>query len=158
MGNGKVIARGAGEGTALWMLGGLYELKATSDETDGEMSVVEMTIPVGMGPPPHIHDCGEATYVLEGTGIYHVDGRTVEAGPGSFFYFPAGTEETFEPTSDMRVLIVYAPGGIDKFFAEAGEPASTREAPPEPDEPPDLESLAAIAAKYGLELRAPETV
>ena len=153
----QVVVRGASEGTPLWMLGGLYEVKATSDETGGAMSVMEIAIPVGMGPPPHVHDCAEAAYVLEGTGIYHIDRKAVEAGPGSFFYFPAGTEETFEPTSHLRRLLVYAPGGTDKFFAEA-EPAAAREVPPSPDGPPDLERLVAIAAKHGLELRAPEPV
>jgi hypothetical protein len=59
----QVVVRGASEGTTLWMLGGLYEVKATTDETDGAMTVMEMTIPVGTGPPPHVHDCAEAAYV-----------------------------------------------------------------------------------------------
>jgi quercetin dioxygenase-like cupin family protein len=152
----EVVVRGPGEGTALWMLGGLYELKATGEETGGQMTVVEFTIPGGMGPPPHVHDCAEAVYILEGTATYHIDGRTVEAGPGSFLYFPPGTEETFEPTSTLRMIAVYSPGGMDKFFTEAAEPAASREVPPPPEGPPDIERLVAIGARHGLELREPQ--
>lgn len=152
----QVVARSAGEGDPIWMLGGLYEVKAAGAETGGNMTVMQFTIPVGAGPPPHVHDCPEAVYVLEGTATFHADGKAVEAGPGSFFYFPAGTEETFEPTSEMRVLTIYGKGGMDEFFKEAGEPAATRDVPPPPDGPPDLERLVAIGARYGLELRAPE--
>lgn len=152
----QVVVRQPGEGTALWMLGGLYEVKAASKETNGGLTVVEMTVPAGMGPPPHVHSGAEVVYVLEGTLRYHIDGDVVEGGPGSFFYIPEGTLENFEPTSQLRVLVIYAPGGMDEFFTEAGEPAQSREIPPPPDAPPDFEALAAIAARHGLELRAPE--
>jgi quercetin dioxygenase-like cupin family protein len=154
----RFIARHSGEGDALWMLGGLYEVKATADETDGTATVMEFTIPVGMGPPPHVHDCAEFVYVLEGTGTWHVDGQQVEGRPGSMFYFPAGVEETFEPTSTLRILLLYTPGGIDRFFKEFGEPADRREAPPAPEGPPDIERLTEIATRYGLEVHVPQQV
>jgi len=155
---GKTVVRKRGEGQALWMLGGLYEVKATSDETGGGMSVMEFTIPVGMGPPPHTHEAGELIYVLEGTARYRIGEETIDAGPGTLIHFPAGTLETFEPTSTVRILTVYAPGGMDRFFAEAGEPAKTREVPPPSSEPPDVERLAAIGERYGLHIKAPTSV
>jgi mannose-6-phosphate isomerase-like protein (cupin superfamily) len=151
---GSVVVRERGEGTPLWMLGGLYEVKASADETGGAVTVMEMTVPEGMGPPPHVHDCDETAYVIEGRARYHIDGRTVEVGPGTLLHFPKGTEETFEPIGQLRILLMYAPGGMDKFFAEAGEPAASREVPPPPG-PPDVERLVAVGAKHGLELRAP---
>ena len=62
-------------------------------------------------------------------------------------------KERFVPTSDTRVLVTYEPGGIDKFFAEAGEPAQRRELPPTPTSPPDVARLAKIGARYGLEMQ-----
>lgn len=137
------------------MLGGLYELRLTAAETGGAASLVEFTIPAGMGPPPHIHDQDEILYILEGTARCHLDGQTVDVGPGSVVYLPRGTQETFEPTSTLRLLAVYQPGGMDRFFAEAGEPAARREVPPPPAAPPDVERLAGIGARYGLKLLAP---
>jgi quercetin dioxygenase-like cupin family protein len=151
----RTVVRNRGEGKALWMLGGLYEVKASSEETDGAMTIMEMTIPAGMGPPPHTHPGAEAVYVLEGTVRYHIDDETVEGGPGSFFCIPKGTWEQFEPTSTVRLLVVYEPGGIEDFFAEAGEEASAHELPPPPESPPDVERLTAIGKRYGMEVAPP---
>ncbi len=154
----QVVIRQPGEGDALWMLGGLYEMKARGNETGDAMTVAEMRIPAGMGPPPHVHHGGEAVYVLEGTIDYNIDGEVHQGGPGSFFYIPQGVEENFQPTSDCRLLVIYQPGGIDRFFDEAGEPAARREVPPPPDGPPDIEKLVSTAQKYGMEIRVPEQV
>lgn len=152
---GESVVRKPGEGQAFWVLGGLYEVKATAPETDGAMTVMEMTLPGGMGPPPHTHPGTESVYVIEGTLRYHIDGEVFEGGPGSFFHIPAGVVENFEPVTDCRVLVTYAPGGIEQFFAEAGEAAPRHEVPPPPTEPPDIERIAAIGAKYGMEIRPP---
>jgi quercetin dioxygenase-like cupin family protein len=152
---GESVVRQSGEGEAFWMLGGLYEVKAASAETGGALTAMEMTIPAGMGPPPHTHPGAESVYVLDGTLRYHIGDETIEGGPGSFFHIPEGVVENFEPTSDVRVLVLYTPGGIDEFFAEAGEPAERREVPPAPAEPPDIERLMAIGEKHGMQIRPP---
>jgi len=153
---GTTVARNAGDSTALWMLGGLYEIRVSSDDTGGAMTAMEFTIPPGAGPPPHVHDAAELVYVLEGSVRFYGEGKTFEAGPGSIVHFPAGVEETFEPMGGpVRLLAIYTPGGMDRFFAEAGEPAERHAIPPEPSAPPDLERLSAIAEKHGLELRVP---
>lgn len=77
-----VVARKSGEGPAIWMLGGLYEVKAASEETAGRVTIMEVTIPAGMGPPPHTHPGGEAVYVLEGTISYTIGGRRSRAARG----------------------------------------------------------------------------
>ena len=153
----ETVVRRQGEGEALWMLNSLYEVKASSDETGGELTAMQMTIPPGFGPPPHVHEGGESVYVIEGNVRYHIGGETVEAGPGSFFYIPGGIEENFEPADNnpVRLLVIYTPGGLDKFFREAGEPAQRRDIPPPSETPPDFERFAAIAAKHGLDLRVP---
>lgn len=152
--SGKTTVRHRGEGQALWMLGGLYEVKASGEDTGGEMTVMEMTLPVGSGPPPHTHPGGEAVYVLEGTVKYHIGDEVVEGGPGSFFYIPGGTLENFEPTSTVRVLVIYTPGGVDRFFGEVAEPARKREVPAQSG-PPDIERLVSTAARYGMQIQAP---
>ena len=155
----KTVMRKPGEGDAIWMLDSLYEVKTSSDETDGTLTAMEMTIPPGMGPPPHTHQGGESVYVLEGQVLYHIGGKDYEGGPGSFFHVPAGTEENFEPAGDrpVRLLVLYTPGGIEKFFAEAGEPAQRRELPPRSQTPPDLERIVRIAEKHGMSIKVPAT-
>ena len=131
---GTTVVRQPGEGDAIWMLNSLYEVRASSDDTGGE-----------------------SVYVLEGRVRYHIGGDVHEGGPGTFFYVPAGIEENFEPADDspVRLLVIYTPGGMDRFFEEAGEPAERREIPPPSAAPPDVERLPAIAQKHGMELRAP---
>jgi len=155
--SGVTVVRDRDQGQAVWMLGGRYEVKASAAETGGAMTVMEMWMPAGMGPPPHTHPGTETVYVLEGRLRYHIAGETHDGGPGSFFYIPAGTLENFEPVDESRVLVVYTPGGIEQFFAEAGEPAGGPGLPPAPEGPPDIERLAAIAAKYGMDIEVPSS-
>lgn len=154
MGSNAVVRR-PDEGAAFWFLGGLYEVKVSSEETGGALTVMEFTIPEGMGPPPHIHDGDETVTVLDGRARFHIGSDTVELGPGSFLHFPAGTQETFEPVGQVRIAVTYTPGGIDRFFASVGEPAQTRTVPPPPTSPPDFEHLAAVASRHGLRILPP---
>jgi quercetin dioxygenase-like cupin family protein len=153
---GKVVVRHKGEGDAFWVLGGLYEVKVSSGETDDRLTVMEMTVPPGTGPPPHTHPGAEAVYVLDGTLRYHIGDETVEGGAGSFFYIPDGTLENFEPIDTARILVIYAPGGaIDRFFSEVGEPAQVRELPSPSESPPDVQRIITIGERYGMQMQAP---
>jgi quercetin dioxygenase-like cupin family protein len=150
------VVRKTGEGTAYWMLGGLYEVKVSGAESGGAMTVMEMQVPAGMGPPPHTHPGTESVYVVEGTLRYHIGGETFDGGPGTFFHVAAGVVENFEPVTDCRLLVTYMPGGVEDFFAEAGEQAPRFELPPAPTEPPDIERLIEIGKKHGVEIKVPE--
>lgn len=136
-------------------MGGLYEVLVAGDETGGSMTVMRMTAPAGTGSPPHTHPGAELLYVLDGELNVHIGDDVVAAQPGAVFHFPAGTLEWFEATTQATVVVTYVPGGIDKFFAEAGEPASTRTLPPPSDEPPDFERIIRVAAQYGMTIAAP---
>ncbi len=152
-----IVHRSGEGGRAYWMLGGLYEVLLSSDETGGAATVMQMTMPPGMGPPAHIHHgVTETVFVVDGTLAYHVDGKKIEGGPGSLFRIPPDTLERFEPTSRCRVVVTYEPGGIDKFFAEAGEPAKRTEIPPTPTSPPDVDRLVKLGTRYGLEIQPPQ--
>src|SRR5262245_47149081 len=157
MAEDKTLIVKRGEGTPLWMFGSLFEIKARADETGGAFTVMEMTIAPAPGPPPHRHNGAEVVYVLEGSLRFVVENKSFDAGAGSLLYFPKGTLEHFENTTDKsaRVLVFYIPGGMDKFFQEAAEPAKTRSLPPPSSAPPDIARLTQIAKKYGLELVAP---
>src|SRR5439155_1342967 len=60
------VKKGAGD--ALWFMGELYEIKVDGSARGGP-TVVQVTVPPGpvLGAPPHLHDCDEVAYVLEGT-------------------------------------------------------------------------------------------
>ena len=151
----EVVVRQQGEGEAYWTLGGLFEVKAKGAETGGHITILEATLPAGGAPPPHKHNAGECVYVLSGRIAYNIGDDRHEGGPGSFFYVPAEVWENFEALEESRLLVMYIPGGQEDFFAEAGEPATSRELPPPDAGAPDVERLVAAAARYGMVLKPP---
>ena len=151
----QTVVRQANEGRAFAMLGGAYEVKVSSDESGGEMTIMEMLIPPGAGPPPHTHPGTETVYVIEGKLRYNIADEVFEGGPGAVFHIPAGVVENFEPLTESRLLVVYKPGGIEKFFEEAGEPGQAGVLPPPPDGPPDIERIIAIGEKHGMSIQPP---
>jgi len=50
---------------------------------------------------------------------------------------------------------VHTPAGFDRFVTDAGTVATTLDAPPPGDVPPDAATLARIAATHGIEILGP---
>jgi mannose-6-phosphate isomerase-like protein (cupin superfamily) len=145
-----------GEGESVWLVGDLITVKVASEDTDGAFSIAEETTPPQGGPPPHLHQQeGEVLYVLEGEVEFLVGERTIRAGTGSCAYIPKRTLHTFKNvgTSHSRVLAILTPGGLDKFFLEAGEPAMEGSSAPKGE--PDVGRIVEIGQKYGLEIPPP---
>src|SRR3989337_1182257 len=145
-----------GEGESVWLVGDLIEVKLASEDTGGADSMAEGTSPPGGGTPPHIHhNEDEALYVVEGEVEMLLDDRTTRASAGSLAYVPKGTLHTFKNvgTSASGVAAILSPGGFEKFFLEAGEPATEGSSPPEGE--PDVGRLVEIGQRYGLEIPPP---
>jgi hypothetical protein len=51
------------------------------------------------------------------------------------------------------MLLLNTPAGFEQFLVEAGEPAKELNLPPA--EPPDMERLMSVAAKYGIDILGP---
>jgi len=147
-----------GEGASVWLLGDLYTFKAVSEDTGGAFALWETVSPPESGPPPHLHRREDETfYVLEGELEFLVGDDTIRAGAGSFVYVPKETMHTFKNvgTEPAKFLATVVPGGFEKFFFEAGEPATDKTSPPVQEVPPDVERLVATAAKYNCEIPPP---
>ena len=145
-----------GAGRSVWLVGDLITGKVASEETDGAFSLVEERTPPQGGPPPHIHQQEHETlYVLEGEVEFLVGERTIRAGAGSCAHVLRGTPHTFKNvgTSPSRVLGIITPGGFERFFLEAGEPAEEGSSTPEGE--PNVGRIVEIGQKYGLEILPP---
>jgi quercetin dioxygenase-like cupin family protein len=151
------IALGSGEGEKLWFLGGLVTVKATAAGTGGRVAVLEHLVPRGAGSPLHVHhDEDEWFHVLEGELTVWVSGEAHVAGPGGFVFLPKGIPHTFLVSSDVaRFLLVTGPAGFEGFVREIGVPAERPEIPPAATEPPDVEGLTRVAARYGMDIIGP---
>ena len=157
------IERGAmqvasGAGKTLWVLGDLYEFKATGEDTGGRFALWKTTTPPGNpGPPPHIHhNEDEVFYLLEGELKLMVEGRASVVGAGTFVNIPKNTLHTFRNagTTPARFLGLAVPAGFEGFFEEIGEPVTDASSSP-PAGPPDVEKIMPAAPKYRLEIPPP---
>jgi mannose-6-phosphate isomerase-like protein (cupin superfamily) len=144
-----------GQGSAVsFVMGERLCMKATSDQTGGTFALMEDLAAPGAGPPLHLHRHeDEAFYVLEGVLSMTCGERTFTASPGSFLWVPRGTPHTFRVEGDQpaRFLTLYTPGGAERFFVEAGEPArAATPPPPPPRESPVPDRVVELATKYGV--------
>ena len=146
-----------GEGKNLWVLGDLYTIKVSGEDTGGAYALIEIDVKPSVGPPPHIHRRNdEAFYILEGQFSFLYGERTLAGSAGAFVHIPRGTLHTFNNIgiTDGRALVLITPAGLEKFCEEFGELVTDRSAPPPPGAP-DMEKLVRLARKYETQIRLP---
>jgi mannose-6-phosphate isomerase-like protein (cupin superfamily) len=117
---------GPGDGLSLFNpLGGQMIVKVRDEVTAGAYSIHDNVILAGAkGPRPHLHRRhDELFYVVEGVLTVRVGSETVTAPAGSFVVIPKSVlHQPSNPSPDpVRVLLIFSPGGMDTFFAEAAE-------------------------------------
>jgi quercetin dioxygenase-like cupin family protein len=107
---GKLLPPGAGE--TLHVLGDVATTKVAAGETDGGLSVVELSMPAGGTVGPHAHPAGDETiYVLDGTFDVQVGDRHAPLGPGGCAFVGRGTLHGFTNVGDGtgRLLLISSP-------------------------------------------------
>jgi quercetin dioxygenase-like cupin family protein len=93
---------------------------ATSEQTGGAYSFLDIQIPAGSGPPPHQHDADEFFYVVTGTASIGVGELRAEVGPGDYFHVPRATTHSFQAITDVKLVAGYSPGGAEgPLFCDA---------------------------------------
>jgi quercetin dioxygenase-like cupin family protein len=122
---------------------------ATADSTSGAYALMEHTLEPGLlGAPPHRHAReDEISYVLEGRLTVWREGTVTEAVPGDVVRKPRGEWHTFWNAGSVpvRFLEVISPPGFTGYFRELAGLIPQRGQP-------DPAQIAALAARYGLEL------
>ena len=115
-----------------------------------DVSIVEHDIAPGSLAAPlhrHAHE-DEYSYVLEGEVGFQLGDEVRYAGPGELVHKPRGEWHAFWNRSGApaKVLELIAPGGFESYFREIAPLLP-------PNRPqPDHAGLAAVVAKYGLEM------
>ena len=72
------------------ILGGPDYSTANGSCVEGDRMIVGlMRMPAGTGAEPHSHPNEQWIYILEGTFVATIGGKTIEAPPGSVVYVPA---------------------------------------------------------------------
>jgi mannose-6-phosphate isomerase-like protein (cupin superfamily) len=146
-------------GRSVWLLGMLVTFKAVSEETGGEYSLYELTVPPQLGALPHIHHAeNEAFYVLDGEVEFLKGEQSVRAEVGEFIFIPKGVVHGFKNVGQepAKCLGIVTPGGLaEKLLTGLGEPAKAETLPPPPEGPPDVERIAEIVSNYDTEMVLP---
>jgi quercetin dioxygenase-like cupin family protein len=136
------------------MAGDVYTFLATGDDTGGAYCLMEFLVPPGGGPPPHRQTREDEGFtVLEGQFTFHLDGRVIPLGPGDFVNVPRGALHHFrgEGPGMGRMLVINAPAGVEKFFAEVGVPVADRHAQAPPLSEAEIARMRELAPHYGIE-------
>ena len=107
-------------------------MRIPSAETNGRYAAMEVVAGPGFGPPLHIHQNEDEHFVvLEGSVSFVCGDRKLDAAAGTAFTVPKGVPHAWANLSetDIRMLGVFVPGGLERFFLEAqGVSASEIEA------------------------------
>jgi quercetin dioxygenase-like cupin family protein len=135
----------------------LFEFLVPAAATGGALSVFRATMPMGFGPPRHIHTREDEVFVVEdGEALFDVDGRILTAGPGTTVFMPRGVPHTFRVQSPVsRMLGLMTPGGFEALFRNLGVAAGGRRLPPAGAVPFDLPAVMAEQERLGTRVVGP---
>lgn len=150
MTNGEALVRRAGDGA----VNRAFDLPRTflirSEDSGTALSQWVEDIPVGVGPPMHVHHRERELFrVLSGEFRFWCAGATFEIRSGDTALIPSEAHHTFKNvgTGAGQLLITMTPGGLEKFFDEV----EAQQLHPSTDMP----QIVALAAQFNLEFVGP---
>ena len=122
----------------------------TGDDTNGAVSVFEVTVPAGqkLAAPAHKNDAYEETlYGIEGVLTWNIDGKAIGVGPGQAVCIPRGAVHRFDNfgTEDAKQLSIVTPAIMGPaYFREASEVVNAAAGGP-----PDAAKMVEIFRRQG---------
>ena len=145
--NGAVVR--AGEARTIQLYDVVFRYAIGADQTDGALSMIEVTIPPKTLVKPHRHTReDEMTLVLEGSvGVRLGDATTEDVPAGSWLLKPRDIPHAMWNVGETpaRILEVVMPGGLEHYFEQV--------APILMEHGPEwTKRYDALAKEYGLEI------
>lgn len=131
---------GPGEGPAYNFHGSRVVIKASSDDTLGQLGVMESVYPPGLSVHAHVHDGeDEMFYLLDGEMTGFCDDTEWTATAGSFVFVPRDRRHGFSVTSagPAMALVITGPGRLDRQIVARA--AARLESPANAEPPAGLE-------------------
>jgi mannose-6-phosphate isomerase-like protein (cupin superfamily) len=120
-GEGAIVRR-AGEGARNQAFDLPRTIIMQSGDTGGNFSHWIESVPVGAGPPMHVHHREQEMFrILSGQFRFWCAGEVQDLSDGDTVLISAGAPHTFKNvgTGDGQLLITMTPGGAEGFFIEA---------------------------------------
>ena len=137
---------GPNEGEHLIRNAGSLLIKVDPSKGSNNLALGTQQLPMLAGIPVHQHnEADEVLFVLEGAGFGILGDARIRIEKGSAIYVPTGVWHGIEnPDSELLLLWVVAPPGVEEFFREASS------APGAPPKQLTREQLNEIARKHGM--------
>lgn len=124
----------------------VIDIKVSTMDTDGALSVAEITSLHKGGPARHLHhEQEEWFYVLEGEYVIEVGEERYEPGPGDSVLAPREVAHVWAHVGEGtgRLIAALQPAGeIEAFFEDLAKLSST----------PEREELRRVFSSHGMEL------
>jgi mannose-6-phosphate isomerase-like protein (cupin superfamily) len=120
----EMIALKHGEPNALAYDAGTVRMLASSKDTNGAWSLVELKEMPGYHTNLHRHNhTDEAFYVLEGVLTVRINDKISEYPVGSYVLIPRGTHHAQGNRGKVpvRILLTMTPGGFEQSFIDRAE-------------------------------------
>ena len=136
--------------------GGYFKTLISPEQTDGTMALVDMTLPKGVEPPPHMHtNEDESFYLLEGSVTFHIGDTVIKAKQGEAVFAPRMVPHYFIINSTTaRFLTAITPGKFLEYFMEFSFPATEELCVVAPQGPPPEAAIKhmtiQLREKYGV--------
>jgi len=140
-----------GEGSAYQFQAAHGTFPALGTQTAGRFCVIERIVPAGYTIIPHMHHLeDEAFWMLNGQASFQAGDKVMEASAGAFVYLPRDIMHSIKiaESGPAHMLVLVVPAGLEHYLEDL---AAYREQ----SGPPDLATVAAIAAKYQITMPVP---
>ncbi len=135
--------------------GGFFQVLLSPEQTGGAIALIDITLPRGAEPPPHLHTREDETfYLMEGKMRFRIGSETTEATPGEAVFAPRQVPHQFNiTTTTARFLMLITPGEFLEHFLEYSFPAiELKVVPPQGPPPAELieRMIVQLQQKHGV--------
>ena len=158
----KAFKRATSLERSKWYMGMLLTNLTETLDTNGDFALFESTLVPGTEPPPHVHSReDELFYVLEGEFDVYVGEEVFNGKTGECIFLPRFKPHAFIIRSPrLRLLILFAPGGVEEAFRSMSSSAQNLEPPTEAltYSKSDLEQTAQRFSASGVRMLAPDEI
>ncbi len=121
---------------------GPHMIRISAARAGGRLGVFEAEVPVGEGPPLHVHEREEEFFrVLEGHFAFWSNGSRIDLEAGGAIVVPRGAIHRFQNVGQTTggLMVVMTPGGFEGFFPAV-----------EAEQPQSMEAIDALTARFCL--------
>lgn len=100
-----------------WIDGSMMRVLLAVEHTGDRLTLLRSTAYAGSSSLVYAHDKDdEIVMLLRGHAVYWVGDRRYELAPGGVVLVPRGVPTGHRITADAEILVINAPGGLEKFF------------------------------------------